>query len=88
MEAFEESKRIALKRLKDVTPSLMVFGKQSLKEQNEIFGPDPCPYGINANLKAFDMAQTFSVEQGLTERKQPLDEIFPIEVIYREEMNS
>ena len=85
MEAFEEAKKIALKRLKDVTPSLMVFGKQSLKEQNEIFGPDPFPYGINANLKAFDMAQTFSVEQGLTERKQPLDEIFPIEVIYREE---
>ena len=54
-------------------------------ELDEIFGPDPYPYGIAANAKAFDMVQTFSVEQQLTERKQPLDEIFPLEIIYSEE---
>jgi hypothetical protein len=31
------------------------------------------------------MAQTFSVQQELTERKQPFDEIFPREIIYLEE---
>ena len=41
--------------------------------------------GIKANATAFDMAQTFSVQQELTDRKQPFDEIFPQEVIYREE---
>jgi len=85
MEAFEESKRIAIERLRQNPPTLMVFGPQYIRELDEIFGPDPFPYGIKANAKAFDMAQTFSVQQALTDRKQPLDEIFPREVIYREE---
>ncbi|MFC2072872.1 hypothetical protein ACFLUU_09320 [Chloroflexota bacterium] len=85
MEAFEESKRLAIERLHQSPPSLLVFGQHYLKDIDEIFGPDPFPYGIKANAKAFDMAQTFSVEQGLTKRKQSLDEIFPQEVIYREE---
>jgi hypothetical protein len=64
---------------------LLVFGEDYLKEINSIFGLDPFSYGIKSNSRALDMAQTFSVEQGLTERKQPLDEIFPLELIYREE---
>lgn len=85
MEAFEESKRIAINRLNQSPPSLMVFGQHYLRDLDEVFGTDPYPYGISVNAKAFDMAQTFSVQQELTERKQPLDEIFPEEVIYREE---
>lgn len=85
MEAFEESKRIAIERLRQLQPTLLVFGEHYLKEINDIFGPDPYAYGLKANAKAFDMVQTFSVEQGLTERKQPIEEIFPQEVIYREE---
>lgn len=85
MEAFEESKRLAIQRIRKLPPSLMVFGQFYLKELDEAFGPDPYAYGIKANAKAFDMAQTFSVQQGLTERKQPLDEIYAREAIYREE---
>ena len=85
MEAFEESKRIAIERFRRNVPSLMVFGPNYVKEIDEVFGRDPFPYGIRANAKAFDMAQTFSVEQELSDRKQPLEEIFPQEVIYSEE---
>ncbi len=85
MEAFEESKRIAIERLRQRPPTLLVFGQHYLMELDDIFGPDPFPYGIKANAKAIDMAQTFSVQQELTKRKQPLDELFPQEVIYREE---
>lgn len=85
MEAFEESKRIATERFRRNLPSLMVFGPNYLKEIDDVFGPDPFPYGINANATAFDMAQAFSVEQGLTARKQAIGEIFPQEVIYSEE---
>jgi len=85
MEAFEESKRIAVERIKRMPPTLMVFGEQYLREIREIFGGDPFQYGIRANAKAVEMAQTFSVEQELTRRKQPFEEIFPQEVIYREE---
>ncbi len=85
MEAFEESKRIAIERLRQLQPTLLVFGEHYLMEINDIFGPDPYAYGLKANARAFDMVQTFSVEQGLTERKQPIEEIFPQEVIYSEE---
>ncbi len=86
MEAFEESKRLAIERLQQSPPTLLVFGSHYLRELDEVFSPDPFPYGIKVNAKALDMAQTFSVQQGLTEHKQPLDEIFPQEAFYREEV--
>jgi 4,5-dihydroxyphthalate decarboxylase len=85
MAAFEESKRVAIERLRQQPPTLMVFGQHYLRDLDAVFGRDPFPYGVSANAKAFDMAQTFSVREGLTERKQPLDEIFPQEVIFGEE---
>lgn len=85
MNAFEESKRLAIERLARSLPTLMVFAQHYVRDIDEVFGPDPFPYGIKANAKAIDMAQTFSVQQGLTERKQPIDELFPQEVIYSEE---
>ena len=85
MAAFEESKRLAIERLHQSPPTLMVFGQQYFKELEEVFGHGPFPYGLKVNAKAFDMAQTFSVQQGLTARKQPLDVIFPQEILYREE---
>ncbi len=85
MEAFEEAKRLAAERLRQMPPSLLVFGQQEMRETEAIFGPDPYVYGVKANARAFDMAQTLSVEQELTPGKQPLDEIWPEEVVYREE---
>ena len=85
MEAFESSKRLAMERLRSQPPTLLVFGAQFQREVDEVFGNDPFAYGITANAKAFDMAQQFSVEQGLSAAKQPWDEIFPEEVFYREE---
>lgn len=85
MEAFEESKRIAIKRLRQSPPSLLIFGEHYLKEIDDTFGPDPYHYGIKANAKDIDMVQNFSLQQGLTARKQPLGELFPQEIIYREE---
>jgi 4,5-dihydroxyphthalate decarboxylase len=87
MEAFEESKRIAMQRLRHNPPGLLVFGLNYLQEVEEVFGLDPFVYGIKSNTKVFDTAQEFSLQQGLTERKQPWDEIFPQEVIYMEEKN-
>jgi hypothetical protein len=85
MEGFRKAKELAIARLRERQPTLMVFGGQYLSELEAVFGRDPFPYGINANAKAFDMAQTFSVAQGLSKRKQPWDEIFPDEIMYAEE---
>ena len=85
MEAFEEAKKRVIEQLNRQPPSLLVFGQHYLRDLDETFGTDPFPYGVKVNAKAFDMAQTFSVEQGLTEKKQPFEEIFPEEVIISEE---
>jgi 4,5-dihydroxyphthalate decarboxylase len=86
MDAFEKSKRLAIERLRQSPPGLLVFGAHFLQDIEAIFGSDPFKYGVKANAKDFEMAQTFSVEQGLTEHKQPLEEIFPQEIIYSEEI--
>jgi 4,5-dihydroxyphthalate decarboxylase len=86
MQAFEKSKRLAIERLRQSPPGLLVFGAHFVQDIESIFGPDPFVYGVKANAKAFDMVQGFSVEQELTPRKQPWDEIFPQEVIFSEEV--
>lgn len=80
-EAFAESRRIALGHLEKRPPTLLVFGKQALEEQRAIFGDDPYVDGLQANRAAVDMFQTFSLEQGLTSRKQPWEELFPAGVV-------
>jgi 4,5-dihydroxyphthalate decarboxylase len=86
MQAFEKSKQIAIERLRQNPPGILVFGAHFIQDMDAIFGHDPFKYGVQANAKAFDMAQEFSVQQGLTPEKQPWDEIFPREVIYSEEI--
>ena len=85
MVAFEEAKRIAMDRLRAMPPTLMVFGQHYLQELDDVFGQDPFVYGIQANAKGIDMAQQFSMEQELSPRKQPWDEIFPEEIVFSEE---
>src|SRR5260370_23599110 len=83
LNAFEEAKQLALRRMRDQT--LFVFTSQYIEELNKIFGTDPFAYGIKRNAAAIDFVQTISVEQSLTPKKQPLDEIFPQEVLVAEE---
>lgn len=89
-QAFEEAKRHCMKGLyKSIggtLPSMLVFGRTDLQEQRMVFGDDPFPYGVKANAKAIDMIQTFSLEQGLTSRKQPWEELFPEEILLAEGM--
>ena len=84
-EAFNKAKKIAMERFYKRPPSLLMFGSELLKEQGAIFGDDPYAYGVKANSTAVDMFQNFCVEQGLTERKQPWEEIFPEEILIAEE---
>jgi 4,5-dihydroxyphthalate decarboxylase len=85
MEAFQKSKELAIARLKQTPPTLMVFGASWLREIQSVFGEDPFPYGYAANAKAFEFAQEFSYQQRLTDRKQSIDEIFPEEILIMEE---
>jgi len=83
LNAFEEAKRLAISRMRDQT--LFVFTNQYMEELQQTFGPDPFRYGVKANAKAIDFVQTISVEQSLTPSKQPLNEIFPAEILIAQE---
>ena len=81
LDAFDKAKQLATERLYQRPPTLLVFGEQWLKEQRAVFGDDPYVYGLQANAKALDLVQTFSVEQGLTARKQPWEEMLAAGVL-------
>jgi 4,5-dihydroxyphthalate decarboxylase len=85
MEAFNAAKAIAIDRIRRQPPTLMVFGAQWLRQIRETFGDDPFVYGVGANARAIDTVQTYSMEQGLSQRKQPWDELFPEEILLMEE---
>lgn len=83
VEAFEEAKQLALQRRR--LQSLFVFGHHEVEQVREVMGPDPYAYGLARNALMIDRLQAMSVEQGLTERKQPWAEIFPEETLVAEE---
>ncbi|HTE83607.1 MAG TPA: hypothetical protein VK821_02655 [Dehalococcoidia bacterium] len=85
MEAFDKAKALAGERLHRTPPTLLVFGQSWVRQIDRDFGKDPFVYGVAPNAKAIDMVQGFSVEQGLSPRKQPWDEIFPEEILIMEE---
>src|SRR5919202_1252778 len=86
LQAFEQSKKLALERLYKQPPSLVAFASAALARQRAVMGDDPYPYGLRNNAKAIDMIQAFSVEQGLTPKKQAWSEIFPEEVLVMEDV--
>jgi 4,5-dihydroxyphthalate decarboxylase len=85
MEAFNKAKAIATERIHREPPTLLVFGSSWLRMIDDAFGKDPFVYGVAPNARAIDTVQTYSVEQGLSTRKQPWEELFPEEILIMEE---
>jgi 4,5-dihydroxyphthalate decarboxylase len=83
--AFNEAKQLAAQRLAQRPPTLLLFASDLMQEMEGVFGKDPWAYGLRANAKMVDTAQTFSMEQALTKRKQPLDEMVAEEVLVSED---
>jgi 4,5-dihydroxyphthalate decarboxylase len=83
VDAFQAAKAIAMRRLRD--QSLLVFNQTYVQTERALFGEDPWVYGVKANAAAIDMVQTISVEQGLTTRKAPLEDVFPESVLIADE---
>jgi len=72
-EAFERSKQEAYRR----DPSAAcLFPKQPLEGQADVFGADPFPFGVSANLPMLKMAAEQHVEDGLSPSPVKMDELF------------
>jgi 4,5-dihydroxyphthalate decarboxylase len=77
MQALEESKKAAYKRLENPRIVPLAWFRHFLEEQEDILGKDPWVYGLGeANRKTLETLMQYSQEQGLLGRKMTLDELF------------
>lgn len=77
-KALSEAKRVATAGLADLPalPYTMPFLLSALEEQQEIFGEDPWPYGLERNRHALDTFMSYLREQGLTGSPPKPEELF------------
>ncbi len=77
MLAFEESKRVAYKRMENPRVVPLAWFSHFLEEQEEILGRDPWVNGLGSeNRKNIQALMQYSEEQGLLARKVSIDELF------------
>jgi 4,5-dihydroxyphthalate decarboxylase len=76
-KAFDEAKALAMARMENPRIVPLAWYRESWEEQQRILGKDPWQYGLTeANVKTLERLTAFSVEQGLSKRRLPLDEVF------------
>lgn len=76
-QAFEQSKAIAMKRMRNPRLVPLAWYQEAWEEQEQILGPDPWEYGLSErNRNNFGTLVRYSHEQGLISRDIPLDELF------------
>ncbi len=76
MQAFQRSKEVCYERMKDPRNFTLVWVKETMQEQEKIFGPDPWPYNLEDNRKALEAAVRYEHEQGMIKKKFPIEELF------------
>lgn len=80
--AFDEAKNNSLKRLSSIVNSRIAipWSHEAYDRAREVLGEDFWPYGIEANLRTLDAFLQFCGEQGVTQRRVQVEELFPCEV--------
>lgn len=77
MQAFQESKQAAYRRMANPRIVPLAWFRYFLEEQEEVLGPDPWVYGLGkVNKMALETLMQYSREQGLLGRNMTLDELF------------
>jgi 4,5-dihydroxyphthalate decarboxylase len=77
-KACEESKRWMLKQMRFSGAQRFMFPwlHDEIAEMDELMGPNPWPYGLEANRKILEAFNGYLLEQGFIERTKPIDELF------------
>ena len=77
MQAFEESKKAAYKRMENPRIVPLAWFRSFLEEQEELLGRDPWVYGLGEiNRNSLETLMQYSREQGLLGRKMSIEELF------------
>ena len=79
LKAFERAKAVAFARLADTSASkvMLPFLDQQLAEAQALLGPDPWPYGVEANRRCLEYFLAQHHRQGVSDRLVPLTDLFP-----------
>ena len=76
-KAFVRAKALAMERMENPRIVPLAWYRESWEEQEAILGKDPWEYGLTERNKSnFERLVSYSVEQGLSKRRLPLDELF------------
>lgn len=77
-DAFVESKRIGLAALEadGVSSVALPFTDMHVEAAHRLLGPDLWPYGLPANLPTLEAAARYSFEQGISQRKVDVQDLF------------
>jgi 4,5-dihydroxyphthalate decarboxylase len=83
LEAFVESKRVGLERLRDVNALAvsLPWVEDDVDRAERLFGGDPFRYGFEQNRPVLEAMTRYAHEQGLTARKLEPEELFAPETI-------
>lgn len=83
-KAFQQAKELAYRRLNDLSPYKisMVWFREPMKEQKEILGEDPWPYGLAKNRHVVETLMGYLHEQGLAKRKLSIEELFAANTLH------
>lgn len=76
VQAFQRAKEICYQRMADPRNLSLVWVAHLMREQREIFGPDPWPYNLEDNRKALEAVVRYEHEQGMIKKKPQIEELF------------
>ena len=77
MDAFEQSKGVAMRRMANPRVVPLAWYRSYLYEERALIGPDPWEYGLdNRNRHNIDTIAGYSHEQGLTKKKWTAEGLF------------
>lgn len=76
-QAFEQSKAMAMKRMRNPRIVPLAWYQEAWEEQEQVLGADPWQYGLDdQNRKNLETLVGYSHAHGLISRRIPLDELF------------
>lgn len=76
VRAFEDAKQQAYKYWADHRRSSLAWFGAEQEEERALLGPDPWPYSVDKNQVVLETLLDYAFEQGLTERRLDIKEIF------------
>jgi len=80
--AFDEAKNRSVARARDCAVSFfpLPWTPHLMEQSSALLGPDPWPYGVDANRTTLEAFAQYAFEQGVCARRMDLEELFPQEV--------